>query len=202
MVGYWVAHGMLLGVKPACVRSDNTASRVTLLTGMKFSYCMKSFYWGYHEVRHTTEGTAVVIWRLGCTVSPLTMNSSVAPELCHTNTEGTTAGIGRPGCTASCSTCTQAPRETVLHLPGCRAVGVRCSFSDRNLHSRMPLVPTPARLKRVHACGQCHSSRVFTPLTGWNCKLRPNTGADHPVHALRDPRVWCTGHSLMEGGRY
>jgi hypothetical protein len=27
--------------------------------------------------------------------------------------------------------------------------GVRCTFSDRNLHSRMPLVPTPARFKRA-----------------------------------------------------
>jgi hypothetical protein len=27
-------------------------------------------------------------------------------------------------------------------------VKVRCAFSDRNLHSRVPLVPTPARLKR------------------------------------------------------
>jgi hypothetical protein len=25
----------------------------------------------------------------------------------------------------------------------------RCAFFDRNLHSRMPLVPTPARLKRA-----------------------------------------------------
>jgi hypothetical protein len=26
---------------------------------------------------------------------------------------------------------------------------VRCAFFDRNLHSRMPLVPTPARLMRA-----------------------------------------------------
>jgi hypothetical protein len=43
---------------------------------------------------------------------------------------------------------------------------VRCTFFDRKLHSRMPLVPTPARLKLLHACDQCHSTRVFTPLTG------------------------------------
>jgi hypothetical protein len=30
----------------------------------------------------------------------------------------------------------------------CSADLVRCAFSDRNLHSRMPLVPTPARFKR------------------------------------------------------
>jgi hypothetical protein len=52
---------------------------------------------------------------------------------------------------------------------------VRCAFSDRILHSRMPLAPTPARLKLLHACDQWHSSRVFTPLIGWHCKLRPNT---------------------------
>jgi hypothetical protein len=31
---------------------------------------------------------------------------------------------------------------------------------DRNLRSRMPLVPTHVRLKLLHACGQWHSSRV------------------------------------------
>jgi hypothetical protein len=37
------------------------------------------------------------------------------------------------------------------------------------------LVPTPLlRLKRCHACDQWHSSRVFTPLTGWHCKLCRN----------------------------
>jgi hypothetical protein len=30
----------------------------------------------------------------------------------------------------------------------------RCAFFGRNLHSRMPLVPTPARLKLLHACDQ------------------------------------------------
>jgi hypothetical protein len=39
----------------------------------------------------------------------------------------------------------------------------RCAVSDRNLHSRMPW----------------DSSRVFTPLTGWHCKLRPNTEGRH-----------------------
>jgi hypothetical protein len=35
---------------------------------------------------------------------------------------------------------------------------------DRNLHSRMPLDPTPLllRLKLLHACDQWHSSRVST----------------------------------------
>jgi hypothetical protein len=48
---------------------------------------------------------------------------------------------------------------------------VRCAFSDRNLHSMMPLVPTPARLKLLHACVQWHSFRVFTPLTVSDCEI-------------------------------
>jgi hypothetical protein len=48
-------------------------------------------------------------------------------------------------------------------------------FFERDLHSRLPLVPTPARLKHLHVRDQLHYSRVFTPLTGWYCKLRPNT---------------------------
>jgi hypothetical protein len=31
---------------------------------------------------------------------------------------------------------------------------VRCAFSDRNLHSRMPLDPTHVRLKLLPACDQ------------------------------------------------
>jgi hypothetical protein len=52
------------------------------------------------------------------------------------------------------------------------------------LHSGMTLSFTPLlRLK----CDQWHSSRAFTPLTGWHCKLRPNTeGQCHNPHG-------CTG---------
>jgi hypothetical protein len=39
----------------------------------------------------------------------------------------------------------------------------------------MPLDPTPARLKRCHACDQWRSSRKFTFLTSSHCELRPNT---------------------------
>jgi hypothetical protein len=47
----------------------------------------------------------------------------------------------------------------------------------------MPLVPTPTRLKLLHACDQYHSSWVFTPLTSWHCKFRPNTeGRLHTPH--------------------
>jgi hypothetical protein len=41
---------------------------------------------------------------------------------------------------------------------------VRSAFFDRKLHSRMPLVPTSARLKLLHACDQWNSSRVVAPL--------------------------------------
>jgi len=76
---------------------------------------------------------------------------------------------------------------------------VRCAFFDRNLLSRKPLVPTPARLKLLHACDQWHSSRVFTPLTGCHCKLRANTeGEQISAHTEADkgtdtphgPRRW------------
>jgi hypothetical protein len=43
-----------------------------------------------------------------------------------------------------------------------RSGPARCAFSDRNLHSRMPLVPTHVRLKLLHACGQ---SRPMTFLS-------------------------------------
>jgi hypothetical protein len=60
---------------------------------------------------------------------------------------------------------------------------VRCAFFGRNLHSRMPLVPTPARLKLLHACDQWHSSRKFTFLTSSHCELRPNTEGSQPLVA-------------------
>jgi hypothetical protein len=55
----------------------------------------------------------------------------------------------------------------------------RCAFFDRNVHSRMPLIPTPARLKRAGG-HQWHSSRVSTFLTSSHCKLRPNTEGCQP----------------------
>jgi hypothetical protein len=39
----------------------------------------------------------------------------------------------------------------------------------------MPLDPIPARLKLLYARDQWHSSRLFTPLTGWHCTFCPNT---------------------------
>ena len=75
---------------------------------------------------------------------------------------------------------------------------VRCAFFDRNLHSRMPLSFTPVlRLKLLHACDQWHSSRVFTPLTGPHCKLRPNTEGRRNRQVLtakrgQRPTAWLT----------
>jgi hypothetical protein len=60
------------------------------------------------------------------------------------------------------------------HLNLARDREVRCAFSGINLHSRMLLSFTPLlRLKRLHACGQCRSSRVSThtllPVDAVNC---------------------------------
>jgi hypothetical protein len=50
----------------------------------------------------------------------------------------------------------------------------RCAFSDRNLHSRMPLVPT--RLKRAGVWPM-----VFLSGGHWHCKLYPNTDRPKPA---------------------
>jgi hypothetical protein len=42
------------------------------------------------------------------------------------------------------------------------ATAVRYAFFDRDLHSKMPLISTPARLKLLHACVQWHFSRAST----------------------------------------
>jgi hypothetical protein len=55
------------------------------------------------------------------------------------------------------------------------------SFFPTDLHSRMPLVPKPARLKLVIACDQWHASRVSTFFTSSHCKLRPNTEGQQPL---------------------
>jgi hypothetical protein len=54
---------------------------------------------------------------------------------------------------------------------------VRCFLWNTVLPLRMHLVPTPARLTVFHVCDQCHSSRLFTPLTGWHCTFRPTTNS-------------------------
>jgi hypothetical protein len=70
-------------------------------------------------------------------------------------------------------------------------------FRNRDLHSRMPLSFMPLlRLKRCHARDQWHSSRVFTPLTGWHCTIRPNT-VGTPADTMGE-----TGYSSYSGGGY
>jgi hypothetical protein len=85
------------------------------------------------------------------------------------------AQLALPGFNTSATTVKNAS------LPGGCSFAVRCEFFGRNPHSRMPLVPTPARLKLWQACDQWHSSRVSTLLTVHtvNCvqTLKVNTGA-------------------------
>jgi hypothetical protein len=51
----------------------------------------------------------------------------------------------------------------------------RCAFSDKTLHSRMPLDPTHVRLTLLHACAQWHSSREVHCSYRCHHKLCPNT---------------------------
>jgi hypothetical protein len=57
-------------------------------------------------------------------------------------------------------------RQLVLHrcpsLASLRGLSrARCAFSDRNLHSRMPLDPTHVRLKRTCVCPMAFLSEVY-----------------------------------------
>jgi hypothetical protein len=58
---------------------------------------------------------------------------------------------------------------TTLMTSHCRHSMV-LSFSDCCLHSRMPLVPTPIRLKRTCVWLMAFLTEVHS-LTGWHCKL-------------------------------
>jgi HrpA-like RNA helicase len=88
---------------------------------------------------------------------------------------------------------------------------VWCAFFDRNLHSRMPLVPTPACLKLLHACDQWHSSRVVAHLpidnnfSSWNLKHKVGQhflvahlpfDAVNSVQTLKVSRSARTNHEL------
>jgi hypothetical protein len=73
---------------------------------------------------------------------------------------------------------------------------VRCAFFEIKLHSRVPLVPTSARLKYLHAWDHWHSSRVFAPLTGCHCTLHPNTEGQLTTHTWSlVTQHTCTGSS-------
>jgi hypothetical protein len=54
-------------------------------------------------------------------------------------------------------------------------------FSTKELHSRMPLVPMPARVKLFYACDQLHSSRVVTFLS-----VHTVTPSEHERHKEHD----------------
>jgi hypothetical protein len=51
----------------------------------------------------------------------------------------------------------------------------RCAVFDRHLHPRMPLVPTPARWKLLHAWDPMAFLSGVHFLTGSHCKLCPTT---------------------------
>jgi hypothetical protein len=68
---------------------------------------------------------------------------------------------------------------------------VRSPLFDRILHSRMPRVSRLLRLKLLRACDQWHSSRVFTPLTGWHGKFRHNTSRHRAT--LLQALLWANG---------
>jgi hypothetical protein len=59
----------------------------------------------------------------------------------------------------------RAASQIRYRTSGGQAFAARCAFSDRILHSRLPLDPTHVRLKLFHACDQWHSSRQCTALT-------------------------------------
>jgi hypothetical protein len=95
----------------------------------------------------------------------VTSRSTTAPNHAFCHTDDVTG-------TGSCKYSIEGIKTSATLISGVLA---RCAFSDRNLHSRMPLDPTHVRLKLLHACDQWHSSRKFTPLTGLHCKFRPTT---------------------------
>jgi hypothetical protein len=66
---------------------------------------------------------------------------------------------------------------------------VRCAFSNRILHLRMPLDPTHVRLTLLQAYDQWHSSRVSPPLTGWHRKLRPLQTSDQWHSSRKSTRL-------------
>jgi hypothetical protein len=80
-----------------------------------------------------------------------------------------------PECFVRCAVSTMDSSVLGLGSSGCDCCTVRVFRQNPFTLSRMPLDPTHVRLKLLHACDQWHASRGSTPLTGWHCKLRPNT---------------------------
>jgi hypothetical protein len=107
--------------------------------------------------------------------SPFETTSSYNPSSTAPWTKASATYLGAGSVVLTVPSDTAAIRYAWHDYVECVLVNsVRCAFSDRNLHSRMPLDPTHVRLKLLHACDQWHSSRKFTPLTCLHCKLRPN----------------------------
>jgi hypothetical protein len=73
---------------------------------------------------------------------------STAGELEFTTGAVNTHAIGVSTSSSSATNLHTASSQTGSNLVSFVAMA-RCAFLDRNLHSRMPLVPTPARLKRA-----------------------------------------------------
>jgi hypothetical protein len=80
---------------------------------------------------------------------------------------------------------------------------VRCSFSDRILHSRMPLDPTHVRVKLLQACDQWHSSRVSAFLTVYTINSVQTLQAVHSLprdeHHHGIGSLLCAGISILFG---
>jgi hypothetical protein len=66
------------------------------------------------------------------------------------------------------------PRTPDSMRKALNAMKARCALFDRILRSKMPLVPTPARLKRASVGPIAFLSGVHL-LTSSHCKLHPNT---------------------------
>ena len=118
----------------------------------------------------------------------------------QTTAKVTTAGLNASATTAAWTV--QALRAPPSALVSCvdksaeqtiALNSVRCTVFG-NLHSRMPLVPTPALLKLLQACDQWHfseSSRAFTSLTGSHYKFCRNS------EGSRTPTATMTSHSVL-----
>jgi serine/threonine protein kinase len=122
------------------------------------------------EERSSRMGQGSWLWVCICSVGcVLTMKSATQPWALAT-TPLKVADFG-----SACSEA-DAVHRTYIQSRFYRApeviVAVRCAFLDWILHSMMTLSFTPLlRLKRCHACGQLHSSRVstFLPVDTVHC---------------------------------
>jgi hypothetical protein len=110
----------------------------------------------------------------GTTFHP--QNHTTTPHPHHKHTPAPAPSPSPAASAASAGVVTTTRMATApgggIRLTGVRAKDVGSMWiygavrvSGRHLHSRMPLDPTPVRLKHGHACDQWHSSRESTALT-------------------------------------